>query len=139
MLLADRHHGLSEGIRGLLESEFPAVVMVADETSLLATAANLRPSLVVADLALAHGQGFGWLRRLLARCPGSKVIVLSSHEEAIVGQQALEAGAMGYLRRREIATDLLPAVDTVMAGGRYASPGNLPQETSGIGEPKKSP
>jgi len=34
VLLADRHHGLSEGVRGLFETAFDAVVMVADETSL---------------------------------------------------------------------------------------------------------
>jgi hypothetical protein len=44
VLLADRHHGLSEGIRGLLESELEAVVMVADETSLIESAAKLRPA-----------------------------------------------------------------------------------------------
>lgn len=120
MLLADRHHGLAEGIRGLLENEFPAVVMVADETSLLATAAKMQPALVVADLALARGEGFGWLRRLLAQCPGTRVIVLSAHEESVVVNEAFEAGAMGLVRKREIATDLLAAVEAVLAGGRYS-------------------
>jgi hypothetical protein len=35
VLLADRHHGLSEGIRGLLETSFNSVFPVADETSLI--------------------------------------------------------------------------------------------------------
>src|SRR6185436_14592397 len=91
VVLADRHHGLSEGIRGLLESKFPAVVMVADETSLLESAARMKPSIVVADLALAQGESFGWLRRLLARCPDSRVIVLSCHDEQAIEQAAFEA------------------------------------------------
>lgn len=64
VLLADRQHGLSEGIRGLLQSEFRAAVMVADEASLLESAARISPNIVVADLALAQGEGFGWLQRL---------------------------------------------------------------------------
>ena len=122
VLLADRHHGLSEGIRSLLENEFRAVVMVADETSLVESAARLRPSLVVADLALARGESFGWLRRLLARCPESRVIVLSAHDELTVMQAAFEAGAAGFVRKREIAAQLLDAVDEVLAGRRYAPP-----------------
>jgi len=133
VLLADRHHGLSEGIRSLLENEFRAVVMVADETSLVESAARLQPSLVVADLALARGESFGWLRRLLARCPESRVIVLSAHDELTVMQSAFEAGAAGFVRKREIASQLLDAVDKVLAGHHYEPPAaavtvSLPKE-----------
>jgi len=123
VLLADRHHGLTEGIRGLLETSFDAVVMVADEKSCLESAERLRPSLVVADLALAAGESFGWLRRLLVRCPGSRVIVLSTHEEFTVAQSALEAGAAGFVLKREIASQLLQAVEAVLAGQRYLPAG----------------
>jgi DNA-binding NarL/FixJ family response regulator len=116
VLLADRHHGLSEGIRGLLESEFEAVVMVADETSLIESAVKLEPRIVVADLALARGESFGWLRRLLARCPGSRVVVLSAHDDSTVMQAALAAGAAGFVLKREIATRLLPTIEAVLAG-----------------------
>jgi two-component system invasion response regulator UvrY len=136
VLLADRHHGLTEGIRGLLESEFPAVVMVADERSLLATATTMRPALVVADLALTQGESFGWLRRLLERCPGSRVIVLSPHEESVVVKQAFEAGAMGFVRKREIASNLLAAVTAVLAGDRYSPESFSPptKRNGGCGE-----
>jgi DNA-binding NarL/FixJ family response regulator len=122
VLLADRHHGLSEGIRGLLESEFEAVVMVADETSLIESAVKMRPSIVVADLALAQGENFGWLRRLLARWPGARVIVLSAHDESSVMQSAYEAGAAGFVLKRKIASHLLPAVEAVLTGKPYPEP-----------------
>ena len=54
VLLADRHHGLSEGIRGLLETTFSSVFMVADETSLIEGAGLLRPAVVVIDLLLVR-------------------------------------------------------------------------------------
>ena len=50
VLLGDRHHGLSEGIRGLLETTFTAVFMVADAVSLIEGAARLQPKLVVVDV-----------------------------------------------------------------------------------------
>src|SRR4051794_17094662 len=97
VLLADSHHGLSEGIRHLLESEFEVVVMVANEVSLIETAARLKPNLVVADLGLAQGERFGWLYRLRARCPESRVILLSVHDELCVLQAAFFAGAAGLV------------------------------------------
>jgi DNA-binding NarL/FixJ family response regulator len=122
VLLADRHHGLTEGIRGLLEASFDAVVMVADEASCLESAERLRPNVVVADLALAPGQNFGWLRRLLARCPKSHVIVISAHDESSVVQAAIDAGAVGFVFKREIASQLLDAVEAVLAGKNYMPP-----------------
>ena len=90
--------------------------MVADEKSLLESAARLQPSVVVADLALAQGESFGWLRRLLARCPESRVIVLSAHDELSVVQAALAAGAVGFVLKREIATKLLPTIEAALSG-----------------------
>lgn len=125
VLLADRHHGLSEGIRVLLGTMFEAVVMVADETSLAESASRLHPSLVVADLALARGENFGWLRRLRARCPGVRVIVISTHDEEAVAKEAFAGGAAGFVRKREIATHLLPTIEAVLAGKCPPSAGDL--------------
>jgi two-component system secretion response regulator SsrB len=113
VLLADRHHGLTEGVRGLLETAFGTVVMVADETSLLEGAGRLRPDVAVVDLSLARDNGLGWLRALRQDCPGLKVIVLSVHDEQSVRRAAIEAGADGFVLKRAIATDLLPAVELV--------------------------
>ena len=113
VLLADRHHGLAEGVRGLLETAFDSVVMVADETSLLEGAVRLQPEVAVVDLSLARGSGLGWLRELRQRCPDLKVIVLSVHDEQSVRDAAMEAGADAFVLKRAIATDLLTAVDAV--------------------------
>ena len=54
VLLADAHHGLSEGVRRLLATAFEAIVMVADEVSLFEAAARLRSDLAVVDLRVWH-------------------------------------------------------------------------------------
>lgn len=122
VLLADTHHGLSEGIRSLLETAFDSVFMVSDEHSLLEGAQRLRPPLIIIDLALAAGDVHGLVRRVLARSPESKVIVLTVHHEPSVADTALDAGVHGVVLTRSIATDLLVAVWEVLAGQRYISP-----------------
>ena len=113
VLLADRHHGLTEGVRGLLETAFVTVVMVADEASLLQAADRLRPEVAVIDLSLARDSGLGWLSAIRQRCPGLKVIVLSVHDEQAVRRAAMEAGADAFVLKREIVTELLNAVELV--------------------------
>ena len=123
VLLADRHHGLTEGVRGLLETGFDTVVMVADEHSLFDTAGRMKPTVAVVDLSLARGESLQWLPRLRARCPQMKLILLSVHDQPNVWRSALDAGADGFVLKRSIATDLLAAIDAVLAGQRYVSPG----------------
>jgi len=116
VLLADRHHGLTEGVRGLLETLFKTVVMVADEPSLQETARRLQPELVVADISLACEGSLCWLQELRQRCPETKLIVLSFHDQPSVRAAVMRCGVDGFVLTRAIATDLLPAVESVLVG-----------------------
>ncbi|MBK9683781.1 MAG: response regulator transcription factor [Betaproteobacteria bacterium] len=122
VLLADRHHGLTEGVRGLLATSFGSVVMVADETSLIEGANRLQPDMAVVDLSLAHDNQLDWLQALRHDCPELKVIVLSVHDEQSVREAVLRAGADAFVLKRAIATDLLATVDAVRCGHVDASP-----------------
>jgi DNA-binding NarL/FixJ family response regulator len=122
VLLAHPYHGLSEGVRGLLSTAFESVVMVADEVSLFESAGRLHSDLAVVDLALSRGNGLDLVRRLRARFPEMKLIIVSAHDQPSVGRSVMEAGANGFVVRRAIATDLLAATDAVRAGQLYVSP-----------------
>jgi two-component system secretion response regulator SsrB len=122
VLLADRHYGLTEGVRGLLETSFGAVVMVADESSLLESARRLQPTLAVVDLSLAPGTNLEWMQELRHLCPKLKLILLSVYDEPSVRLMAMNAGANGFVVKRNIATDLLTAVDTVLDGKHFGLP-----------------
>ena len=139
VLLADRHHGLTEGVRGLLETAFGTVVMVADEQSLLDGAVRLRPDVAVVDLSLAQGRSLDWLRRLRASCPALKVIVLSVCDEPNVRRAVLEAGADAFVLKRSIVTDLMPVVDLVRDGVEFRATrnGSALSAASDPGEEKK--
>jgi DNA-binding NarL/FixJ family response regulator len=110
VLLADRHRDLAEGVRGLLETAFNSVVMVADETSLLDTLSRLRPDVAVVDLSFGRVRGLGWLREVRRRSPEVGLVVLSVHDEQSVRRAVMEAGADAFVPRQAIATDLLDAV-----------------------------
>lgn len=121
-VLADRHTVLAEGIRGLLESVFATVYLVADARSLREGAKRLAPGLIVLDLSLA-GHGFQTLLRKLARrSPDSRIIVLSVHDEIVVAQRVLATGAHGVVLKRCVGRDLMLAIDTVQRGEYYVSP-----------------
>jgi DNA-binding NarL/FixJ family response regulator len=122
VLLADQHHGLSEGVRALLATTFATVVMVADQASLFESARRLRSDLAVVDLALSHGNGLEMVRRLRAQFPEMKLIIVSVHDHASVSRSVMEAGADGFVAKRAIASDLLAAADAVLAGQCYVSP-----------------
>lgn len=122
VLLADRHHSLSEGVRGLLETTFDNVFMVADQGSLMEGAERLRPQVIVVDLSLAGGDSAGLLRGLRERAPGAKLLVLTVHDEPTVTSCVVAGGADGVVLTRSIATDLLLAIDSILAGKRYVSP-----------------
>ena len=113
VLLAVRHHALTEGVRELLETEFGTVVMVANKESLLEGASRLRPEVAVVDLSLAQDGCLGWLRALRAQSADLRIIVLSVHDEQSVREAAMAAGADAFVLKMAIATDLLPAVDAV--------------------------
>lgn len=76
--------------------------------------------LAVVDLALGEEGGIDLIRKLRAR--GMAVLVYSMHEESHVIRRALEAGAGGYVTKREAAESLADAIRSVMAGKRCLSP-----------------
>ncbi len=135
VLLADKHHGVIEGVRGLLETAFGTVFMVGDEASLIDGVERLEPSVTVVDLALAGGNWLHVLRTLRERSPMSKVVVLSMYDEFSVVRAAMAAGANGFVLKRTIATDMLDAIEAVLAGESYISPSiRAPVEAKPQGE-----
>ena len=92
VVLADSHSPMLEGVRSLLEGRFEAVVMVADESSLLHTVERVRPGLAIVDVSFPRidpnsGNIVGLLRE---RFPELKLIMLSVHDEPAVAQRMLE-------------------------------------------------
>ncbi len=122
-ILADRHLELAEGIRGLLETAFGSVFVVASIDSLLEGAQRLEPTLITLDLALADGHISQVLAQIQHAAPECRLLVLSVYDQAVAPQVVLAAGANGIVLKRTIGSDLLPAIGAVMRGETFVSSG----------------
>jgi DNA-binding NarL/FixJ family response regulator len=124
VVLADSHSPMLEGVRSLLEGRFEAVVMVADESSLLHALEKVRPGLAIVDISFPRmDPNSGNIVALLReRFPELKLILLSVHDEPAAAQRMLELGAVAFLLKRSATTDLLPAIEKVLGGATFVSP-----------------
>lgn len=122
VILADSHLGMLGGIHSLLEASFEAVLMVADERSLMEAIEKFKPCLVVVDLSLPDSEEANIVNRLRRCHPDVCLIVLSVHDEPTVATVVRSAGAAGFVLKRSAVTELLPAVREVLRGGTYVSP-----------------
>jgi DNA-binding NarL/FixJ family response regulator len=121
ILLAEDHGLVRAGLRLLLESR-PALEVVgeaADGEEAVAQAALLLPDLVLMDLAMPSLGGLDATRRILAAGRGIRVLVVSQLSSESAVEEALRAGAHGYLSKGASAGELLQAVEVVSAGGSY--------------------
>ena len=122
VILADSHQDMLEGIRGLLQTSFESVVMVADERSLFETIEKLQPDIVVVDLSLPVSDEVNVASKIKSLYPDLKFIILSVHDEETTVNEIMSAGAAGFVLKRCIATDLLSAVQEISQGNNYISP-----------------
>jgi DNA-binding NarL/FixJ family response regulator len=121
VLIADRQNGLFERIRGLLETTFNQVFIVTDKSSLMEGATRLQPTVILVDLSYAAGNLAGLINELREHAPAAKHLLLSVHDEPTVIAAAIAAGADGMILKRAIGSDLMPAIDALLAGERYFS------------------
>lgn len=120
ILLVEDHAVVREGVRRLLSLHMPAEIdEAADIETASASYAGNRPDLVVLDLNLTGAGGLELLRRLLATDPAANVLIFSMHAEPAFAARALKAGAKGYVSKSAPADELVAAVRSVCAGGRY--------------------
>lgn len=123
ILLVDDHALVRTGYRRLLDAE-PGFEVVAEAQSAdEAYACVLRGGIDVAvvDLSLRASSGIEAIRRMLARAPGLRVVVLSMHDSAGYVTQAMRAGALAYLTKSCEPMELFEAIRSVANGRRTLS------------------
>ncbi|MDE2605397.1 MAG: response regulator transcription factor [Burkholderiales bacterium] len=81
-----------------------------------------RPDLVLLELALPDSRGLDTVRSVVAAQRPRHTLVVSMMDESLYGEQALAAGAEGYVHKDRAQADLLPAVQAVASGQRWISP-----------------
>ena len=124
VLLADDHTLVRAGLRKLLEAmpEVEVVGEASDGLALLALAAQLRPNLVLMDIAMPGLNGLEATARLARQSPDIRVLILSMHQNEEYVRQALGHGAAGYLLKDAAPMELDLAIRAVLRGETYLSP-----------------
>jgi DNA-binding NarL/FixJ family response regulator len=85
------------------------------------TAAAEKPDLAIVDMSHEPMGGIGLVKALRAASPSTRVLLLSMHDENILAERALRAGAAGYVMKRQPAAEIMAAARRVLAGELYMS------------------
>jgi len=122
VLLADDHQSFLAVAKRLLEPEFEVVKTVRNGEALIDEAVKLTPDVIVLDISMPKLNGIEAARQLKAAGSTAKIVFLTVHEDLDYVRGALAAGAHGYVIKPRLASDLLPALREVLAGGCFVSP-----------------
>ncbi|MGY1720530.1 response regulator [Blastococcus sp. SYSU DS0552] len=133
VFLVDDHEVVRRGVAEVLEDD-PAITVVGEAGSraeALARAPAVRPDVAVLDMRLPDGDGATLCRELRARLPDLRCLVLTSYADRAARDEAVRAGAAGFLLKQVRGSALVSAVRTVAAGGVLTEPGPPPRARSG--------
>jgi DNA-binding NarL/FixJ family response regulator len=123
VLLADSSDVFRLYIRETLHGH-PGFQVVAEATEGLECvqkAEQMRPDVTLLDIAMPRMNGFEAARQIALVSPESKIVFLTVYDSSAMVLHALELGALGYLIKSHLATELLPALDAVALGNIYVS------------------
>ena len=124
VLIADDHPLIRQGLRTLLEQHgFTVVAEASDGREATQLAQELEPDVAVLDLAMPLLNGLDAAREITRASRRTKTIVVTVHTADQYVLAALQAGVRGYVLKSQATAELVQAIQEVMRGGRYLSPG----------------
>jgi DNA-binding NarL/FixJ family response regulator len=122
VLLADDHEDVLGVVSRFIQPEFEVVKTVNNGQAVLDETALLKPDLILLDISMPVLNGIEAAKRLRAAGSKVKIIFLTVHGDADYFQAALATGALGYVTKSRLASDLLPALRAASAGRAFFSP-----------------
>jgi DNA-binding NarL/FixJ family response regulator len=120
LLIVDDHPLLREGVIAVLEDE-AGVEVVAEATNgreAIDAFEKHHPDITLMDLQMPEMNGIDAIAEIRARFPNARIVVLTTYKGDVSALRALRAGAVGYLLKDQLSTDLMETLRTVHAGGR---------------------
>lgn len=144
ILIVDDHGVLRAGLRALLEDEtnYEVVGEAATSDEALRAALSLKPEIVLMDLSIPGIGGIEVTRKLREKLPGTRILILTVHEDAALVREAVDAGAAGYVVKRAVESELLAAIEAAQRGDFYLHPSMtralLEEERTAVPRPRRS-
>ena len=122
ILLADDSPSMLQVARLILEPEFQIVGTVDDGQAVLDAAESLKPDVLILDISMGLMSGLEAARFLTRIGSKAKIVFLTVHKDQEFVEEAFSAGAVGYVIKPRLCTDLLLAVREALMGHTYVSP-----------------
>lgn len=121
VVLVDDHAIVRTGFRLLIENstDIRVIAELDSGEAINQKALELRPDVIVMDLSMPGMGGLEAIRRIKAKNAGIKILVFTMHDSIAFVEQALEAGASGYVTKNNAPKLLLDAIRKLAAGGTY--------------------
>lgn len=123
VLLAEDHTMVREGLRMMLklEPDMEVVGEAQDGRQAVALAMELRPDVVLMDIAMPGMNGLEATRQLLKTVPESKIVILTAHCDDAYVKSAVDSGAVGFLLKQDTAHDVCRAIREAAEGRTFYS------------------
>ena len=140
IVLAEDHTILREGLRALLtaDPDFEIVGEAADGREAVRFVEKQIPDLILMDLSMPRMTGMDAIREIKKRYPQTKIIALTVHKTEEYLRTTLQAGADGYVLKDATHEELMMAIESVLRGKTYLSPGVSGKVVEGYLEGKES-
>jgi two-component system response regulator NreC len=124
LLIADDHKIFRQGIIKLLEEEpdLQVVGEAADGREVVKKAADLKPDVILMDIAMANLNGLEATKQIKKVLPESKIIMLTMHKNEEYVLQSFQAGASGYILKEGAVEELVSAIRSIHADKSFLSP-----------------
>ena len=124
LMIVDDHAILRAGLISLLsdEPEMEVIGEAGDEQSAVSLTVEKKPDVVLMDISMPDAGGIDATRRIKELAPEVRILMLTFHEDKSLMQEAIRAGAMGYILKRALKSELVNAIHTVMRGDLYLHP-----------------
>ena len=122
ILLADDSPSMLQAARLILEPEFQIVGTVHDGEAVVEAMQSLEPDVLILDISMGLMNGLEAARLLIRTGSKAKIVFLTVHKDQEFVEEAFSAGAMGYVIKPRLGTDLLIAVREALMGHTFVSP-----------------
>ena len=128
LLIADDHTLLAEACKNLLEPEFDVVGIADNGRALLQLASELKPEIVILDIAMPQLNGLDAGKQIKHLLPATKLVFLTMNMSPEVAAEAFRRGASAYVVKSSAASDLVRAIRRALRSESYLSP-DITKET----------